>query len=465
VTPSATQLEHLTSEDAEILSLEAGPIVGHTLKVVIAERPPLEGDELLAALTERVAAGVAHAPRARQRLAPTPLSLAPPAWVADGDFDVRRHVRRVFPVDGGHDAFLATVARSMAERLDRRHPLWALELVEGLEGDRVAYLLKVHHCMADGIASMRLGASLLWDEEGPEPFPISRHLPPAGPSPGQAELLVSGLRTRGRSFVSTSSTALNTILSPRGRRAAETELRRLPSTTRREVHPTRPRSPLEKPSGRRRTVAFVSRSLESFKRVGHSHRATVNDVLLAALAGGLRGWLRDRGEALPNLRVKVPVSMHHQGEGPAALGNRDSFFFVDLPLEEPDPARRLELVRGETAERKRAHDAETLYVFFNDLAHVSKRAYRRANAIVGSPGMFSLCVSNVPGPSHRLSILGGAIEEMHSLAEVGDRHGLRVSALSYRGSVSVALCADSGVIDDIETLAAALEEALDEFDH
>jgi diacylglycerol O-acyltransferase / wax synthase len=463
VTPSATRLEHLTSEDAEILNLEAGPIVGHTLKVVIAERPPLEGDDLVTALGERVAAGVAHTPRARQRLAPTPLGLAPPAWVADGDFDVRRHVRRLFPTDGGHDAFLAKVAGSMAERLDRRHPLWALDLVEGLEGDRVAYLLKVHHCMADGIASMRLGASLLWDEEASEPFRGATELPPAGPSPGQAELLVSGLRARARSFVSTGSTALRTILSPRGRRAAETELRRLPGTAWRELHPTRTRSPLDEPIGRSRTVAFVARSLEDLKLVGHSHRATVNDVLLAALAGGLCGWLQRRGEALPDLRVKVPVSMHDPDEGPAALGNRDSFFFVDLPLEEPDPARRLELVRAETAGRKRAHDAETLYVLFNDLAQVSRRAYRRANALVGTPGVFSLCVSNVPGPSDGLSVLGGAIEEMHSLAEVGDRHGLRVSAMSYHGSVSVALCADSGAIDDLETLAAALEGAFDEF--
>jgi hypothetical protein len=177
---------------------------------------PLEGDDLLASLRERVAGGVAQTPRARQRLAPTPLGLASPAWVADGDFDVRRHVRRLFPTDGGHDAFLATVAGSMAERLDRRHPLWAVELVEGLDGDRVAYLLKVHHCMADGIASMRLGASLLWDEEGSEPFRGAMELPPAGRSPGQADLLVSGLRERARNVVSTGNTALITILSPRG---------------------------------------------------------------------------------------------------------------------------------------------------------------------------------------------------------------------------------------------------------
>src|SRR5918998_1862818 len=170
MTRRTTRLEHLRSEDAEILSLEAGPIAGHTLKVVIAERPPLEGDDLLAALRERVAAGVAQTPRARQRLAPTPLGLAPPAWVSDTDFDLGRHVRRVPATGGGEDGLLATVARSMVERLDRRYPLWTVDLVEDLERDRVAYLLKVHHCMADGIASMHLGAKLVWDETGDKPL-------------------------------------------------------------------------------------------------------------------------------------------------------------------------------------------------------------------------------------------------------------------------------------------------------
>ena len=462
ITPSATRLEHLTSEDAEILSLEAGPIAGHTLKVVIAERPPLEGDDLLAALRERVAGGVALTPRARERLAPTPLGLAPPAWVYDTDFDVGRHVRRAPATGGGEDALLATVARSMVERLDRRYPLWTVELVEDLERDRVAYLLKVHHCMADGIASMRLGAELVWEENAETPESAACSPRGAATAPGKAALLASGLRERARSLGATVSAALTTLLSSRGRRAAESELGRLPSTVRREVRPSRTLSPLDTPIGRRRTVAFVSWSLEDVKRAGHRHGATVNDVLLAAVGGGLRGWLLARGEVLPDLRVKVPVSMHDPDEGPAALGNRDSFFFVDLPLDEPDPHRRLEAIRGETAERKRAHDAETLYLLFNDLAHVSKRIYRRANAIAGTPGVFSLCVSNVPGPPGHLSVLGGAIAEMHSLAEVGDRHGLRVSAMSYAGNVSLALCADPAAVEDLGVLAAAMRDTLAE---
>jgi diacylglycerol O-acyltransferase len=154
-------------------------------RVVIAERPPLEGDDLLAALRERVAAGVAQTPRARQRLAPTPLGLAPPAWVFDTDFEIGRHVRRVPATGGGEDALRATVARSMVERLDRRYPLWTVDLVEDLERHRVAYLLKVHHCMADGIASMHLGAKLVWDETAEKPLSAALTLQPLAPNLGR----------------------------------------------------------------------------------------------------------------------------------------------------------------------------------------------------------------------------------------------------------------------------------------
>ncbi|HLL87185.1 MAG TPA: wax ester/triacylglycerol synthase family O-acyltransferase [Thermoleophilaceae bacterium] len=454
-------IEHLTSEDAEILRLEAGPVAGHMLKVVVAERPARE-DDLLSALRERVAAGVGHTPRCTQRLVPTPLGVAPPAWVPDPDFDVGRHVRRAPVARADWERFRAAVASSMAERLNRRHPLWSVELIEGLEDDRVAYILKIHHCMADGLAAMRLAAELLWDSSPEAGIAPNGERPSPGPMPGRARLLASGVSERARDLRATGAGAARTVVSPPRRRAEEAELARIPGTVRRELRAGHGHSPLDTPIHGNREVAFVSWPLDDLKRAGHAHGATVNDVLLAAVAGGLRGWLLGRGEGVPDARVKVPVSMHHGDEGHATLGNRDSFFFVDLPLGERDPVRRLEAVRGETAERKRAHDAETLYVLFNDLAHVSKRAYRRANAIAGRPGVFSLCVSNVPGPRERLYVLGGRIEEVHSLAEIGDRHGLRVSAVSYCGSVSLGLCADPAAIHDLDSLAAALEESLAE---
>ena len=172
----------------------------------------------------------------------------------------------------------------------------------------------------------------------------------------------------------------------------------------------------------------MSASLEDFKhiRAAAGHGTTVNDVVLAAMAGALRTWLGHRGVEAPRLRVKVPVSMHGGDEEPSAVGNRDSFFFADLPVAEPDPGRRLAAVQRETALRKQEGDADVLYLFFSDLARVSRVVERRVERLAASPHSFSLCVSNVPGPRGPRYVLGGEVRAVHSLAEVAQRHGLRV---------------------------------------
>lgn len=451
------RLDHLSPEDAEILALESGPIAGHTLKVAVAQRP--EGSrDLLAELRTRVAAGVALERRCRQRLVPTPLGLAPPAWVDDPDFDLSLHVRAQ-ALESGPDALSGVVAHAMAERLDRERPLWSVTLVEGLERDRVAYVMKIHHCMADGTGALRLASALLWNDppEAPGPMTAGR------PAPGPGVLVASGLRERLGAAGATARSLARAADTPSRWRSGASSAAAVPGAIARELRAVAGPSPLDAPIGRSRSVAFVSRPLDDLKRAAHlAEGAKVNDAILAAVAGGLRGWLVRRGESLPAMRVKVPVSMHDAEEGPAALGNRDSFFFVDLPLSESDPLRRLEIVARETTECKRHHDAETLYTLFNDLSHVSRRALRRANAIAGRPGVFSLCVSNVPGPRERMHALGAPVEELHSLAEIGDRHGLRVSALSHAGQVSIGLCADAGGVAQLDVLAEALEESVGE---
>jgi WS/DGAT/MGAT family acyltransferase len=455
------RLEHLTAEDAEILALESGAIAGHTLKVAIAARPP-DGVDPVEALRERVAAARRDVPRCGQRLVPTPLGVAPPAWVDDPHFDPRRHVRRL-PTTGSVDreALLSAVSRSMCEHLERDRPLWSIEVLEGLEDGNVAYLLKVHHCMADGSGALKVASALLW---GPDPGAGGvRPAPPGtGSLPGRAGLLASGAGARVREAGATAAGVARAAASRSGWRSAATEIARAPATISRELRSGPNRSPFDAPISRSRQVAFVSSPLDDLHRGAHAAGATLNDAVLAAVAGGLRRWLATRAVPLPEMRVKIPVSMHAAGEGPAALGNRDSFFFVDLPLTEPDPRRRLEAIRGDTALRKREHDAETLYVLFNDLSHLSRRVYRRADAIAGRPGVFSLCVSNVPGPKERREVLGAPIHELHTLAEVGEHHGLRVSALSHAGSISLGVCADAAAVTDLDVLASGLEDSLSE---
>jgi diacylglycerol O-acyltransferase / wax synthase len=154
--------------------------------------------------------------------------------------------------------------------------------------------------------------------------------------------------------------------------------------------------------------------------------------------------------------------MHANGSEPNPLGNRDSFLFVDLPLTEPNPVRRLLAIHRETRNRKNHHDATTLYAIFDRLGHRWAPLYRYASRLAMSPRVFSLNVSNVPGPQMPVSVMGGRVRELYSVAEVAERHALRISAISLSGGLFVGLCADPEVVDDLDKLRAGISQSIDE---
>jgi diacylglycerol O-acyltransferase len=161
---SRSQRSPLTEEDARILTLESGPIQGHTLKVLVLESAgePLSVHELRHHLAERVA----HEPRWRQRLVADPSAAAGLAWEADPTFDIARHVDEAAPgADLDDDSLRGLIIDAMREPLARDRPLWSVLVVPRLAGDRSAVLWKVHHSLADGMTVMRAGPRLLWSEE------------------------------------------------------------------------------------------------------------------------------------------------------------------------------------------------------------------------------------------------------------------------------------------------------------
>jgi WS/DGAT/MGAT family acyltransferase len=317
----------------------------------------------------------------------------------------------------------------------------------------------LHHAMADGVAALRIGSALLWDEEPNPPAPPAEEWAPS-PAPGTGALIASAAGDRVRALGRAGRVLGRDLRAPgRLRRPSPRALLRVLRRADESED-----SPLDAPIGSHRGVAFVTASLEDFKhiRAAAGDGTTVNDVVLAAIAGALRTWLGHRGVEAPHLRVKVPVSMHGGDEEPSAVANRDSFFFADLPVAEPDAGRRLAAVRRETALSKREGDADVLYLFFSDLAHVSRAVERRVERLTASPHSFSLCVSNVPGPRGPRYVLGGEVRAFYSLAEVAQRHGLRVAVFSFADALSFGLCADADAIPDLEVLAAGLREAIAE---
>jgi WS/DGAT/MGAT family acyltransferase len=254
------------------------------------------------------------------------------------------------------------------------------------------------------------------------------------------------------------------LAAPTRRRATLDDLRRAPATLRRELRPTRERSPLDAAIGRRRVVGLADHDLEEVHRAAHAagDGTTINDVLLSVVAGGLRRWLLERHGAPGPLRAQVPVSMHRPGEAPGAVPNRDSFINVELPVDEADPLQRLRVIGAQTRERKAAHDADELYALFADVGHVSKGLFRLAHRLASNPHVFALSISNVRGPTGGLYFAGGRLRALYSLAEIAPHHALRVSAESAVGRLWIGICADADAVPDLHVLVSGLHESLDE---
>jgi hypothetical protein len=416
--------EPLSPDDAAILALESSAIAGHTLKLVLlapGERP-LGVDALRASVASRLAAE----PRAMQRIEDAEGSPYTAAWVEDEGFDLAAHVRERGGTAGIDEPGLWAVAGElMSERLDHARPLWAFDLVGPLADGRDAIVVRIHHAMADGIGCVRLLDALLWDERES-----------------------SGASSAGAAHADLQRSV---------------ELRRLPGAVARELGARLPASPFDRPLGVRRALAFASAPLEMLKRVGASRpgHATVNDVLLAGVAGGLREWLAATGRRLPRLRAQVPVSLHHRDASAGVAGNRDSFLNVDLPLAEPDPLARLDRIREETEARKRLGDADELYDLFHALGRF-RHAGRAVERLAASPREFSLSVSNVPGPRAPVTVLDRPVESFFSVAEPADRHVLRVAAISCAGVVGIGLCTDPDALEGIDELGAAIDASFED---
>jgi WS/DGAT/MGAT family acyltransferase len=208
-------------------------------------------------------------------------------------------------------------------------------------------------------------------------------------------------------------------------------------------------------------VAFTTTGLDRLRRVaGAADGATVNDAVLAVVAGGLRRWLEAHHGHLGTVRVKVPVSLHSPpltpGDGGSEPGNRDSFFCLDLPLGSADPLERLAVIRSATRVRKQGHDAQHLDELMHGLAH-TPRLSRFADRILAHPRSFALNVSNVPGPRRPVQVLGVPVRALYSLAEIGEHHALRVAVVSLADSLNFGLVADPTLLNDVDQLATDMQ--------
>jgi WS/DGAT/MGAT family acyltransferase len=347
----------------------------------------------------------------------------------------------------------------MEQRLDRSRPLWTLDLVERLTDGDAALVWRVHHCMADGLTAFRVGSQAIWTSEQ-EPAQGRGQPWRAEPEPGALALAALGLRDRLRGvFDSAPAVGRALLRSPQRLRSAVGAAARTPAVLVRELMPGAARTAFDRHPSAERVVATAAVPLADLKRIEKSfgEGITVNDVVLSAVGGGLRRWLEHRGEGLVGIRAKVPTSLHRQDTKPDALGNHDSFMFVDLAVSDQDPVERLRDINRSTRTRKVHHDPQVLYDFFRDFHTLARPLDHMASRWAMSPRVFALNVSNCPGPATPIFVLGHRVGEFYSFAEIADRHALRVAVVSVAGAVSFGLCADRAAAPHVEALAAAVE--------
>ena len=430
----------------------------------------------------RIEQGIEQLPRFRQRLSePTTGGLSWPFWQEDERFRVANHVRAAtLPPPGGQAELLEWAGEFYSERLDRTRPLWENVVIDGLSSGRWAIASKTHHCMVDGVGSIDT-IQLLLDTEPHPPTGAGAREPSPSPDPPQRPLpLESATRTAAalarlpiraakvpvkiaRASAGLIAGTLGAARHPE--RAAEVlkRSRALADVIVRDELASAPRSSLNVPIGGKRRLAVAWVPLEDLKEIKRSMGGTVNDVVLAVAAGGLRRLLISRRETPPDqgLRAMVPVNLRAAGEE-LALGNKITSLFVHLPVGVEDPAERYACQIEEAENLKSGSQALGTSTLIDLTTHAPPVIHSFLARSLFATRLFNVTVTNVPGPQMTLYGMGSKMTDIWPLVPLAADHAVGLAVLSYEGKMFFGLNANHDTMPDLEVLADGIEESLAE---
>lgn len=441
-------LERLSPLDISNLRVETHGLPMSVAALAILDGLPLldaSGQFALEASRRRIEHRLHRAPRLRQKLYAPGFGFGPPVWVDDAAFDISKHVRmRVVPDPCNEEALLTMCAALNEKPFDRARPLWEIWFLAGLLNGRVAMLVRFHHVLADGMAALALFGALL--DSTPEM--AQPEAPPWTPrsTPDRRDLLADSLRRQfgalrtGLGRVEHFSPALG-----RGRVFARQAVR-----IAREG--LAPRVSFNRPVGKHHRLMLVRADLDRARTVAHAHHATVNDVVLSAMAGGARTMLAARGELRRDLALKVSVAASVRAmTSEKQTGNLVGVMVVPVPLGEQDPIRRLEQIARATAERKQLPPYQPAARFMQRwMVHVMNRQR-----------LVNLLASNLPGPTEPMYFSGAKILEAFQIGVLQGNVALAVGVLSYAGELNFDIVADPDAVPDLAIFAKGLAGELE----
>src|SRR5215207_1740019 len=452
--------DRLTGLDTSFLHLEDATSHMHVASVMTFEGPPPPYDELLEAFERRLPL----VPRYRQRLALVPLGQGRPKWVDDPHLNLHYHVRSAaLPSPGSEEQLKDLAGRLFSQQLDRDKPLWEVWLVEGLEDDRFAVLSKTHHALVDGISGVDI-ISVLFDTS-PEPAaptgPGDRWLPRPLPSPAQllGEALVERATLPGEFTRSVRALLRGPRRILEGVHDAAVGVGAMAWAG---LNPA-PSSPYNRQIGPHRRFTWVRAHLSDLKAIKDELGGTVNDVVLATVAGALGKHLRRRGQNTDGLELKamVPVSVRQDVER-GGLGNRVAAMMAPLPVWCHEPVTRLDIVREELRDLKSGGQAVGAQVLTELSGFAPATVMGQASRLMARQRFFNLVVTNVPGPQIPLYLAGRRMIDPFPMVPLAKNQGLGIALLSYAGRINFGLVGDYDVMYDLDDFAIDLQDSLAE---
>lgn len=451
-----TWYERLSMLDSLFLDLEERTAHMHVGAVAVYEGPPPPYADFLRLIDARLE----NVPRYRQRVMFVPLKQGRPVWVDETQFDLEYHVRRTaLPAPGGEAELRKLAGRLFSQALDRDKPLWELWLVEGLGEGKFAVISKSHHAMIDGISGVDLATILMDTEPSSTPPPAPAPWTPRK-APPMSELLVQSMKEQ----VAHPLRMVREALEPNSE--AVKLLGQLFSGFKPLLEVVSmgraPESPLNVPIGPHRRFEMVQLSLGEVKEVRARLGGTVNDVILAAVSGGLRTWLTARGAApSADLRALVPVSVRTQDQR-GSFGNQVSAVFCPLPVTEANPLERLRKVREAMKGLKENGHAVGAHALSRLGDFAPPTLVAQAARLQAVTRMFNLVVTNVPGPQFPLYLLGKRMLWCFPLVPLAAMQSVGIALLSYDGRIGVGIIGDADSARDLPALGGAIAAALDE---
>jgi diacylglycerol O-acyltransferase len=451
--------DRLTGLDSSFLHLERGASHMHVAAAMVFEGPAPAYDDLVEHLVSRL-----HlVPRYRQRLAYVPFNQGRPVWVDDPHFNPAFHVRHTaLPSPGSEEQLRLLSGRVFSQALDRARPLWELWLVEGLADGRFALLSKTHHALVDGVSGVDIATVLFDAAADPAPVPPGPEWIPR-PLPTDAQLLADALIER--------ATVPGELV--RGLRATLRGPRHLAGRLNRALEGagalahlglrTAPPSSLNVRIGPHRRFSWVTSDLDAIKAVKNALGGTVNDVVLAAVAGALGRHLRAHGEdtAGLTLRALVPVSVRGDAER-GALGNRVAAMWAPLPVGELDPVARLLEISRAMDGVKESGQAVGAQMLTELTGFAPPTIVAQAARLQVRQRLFNVVVTNVPGPQFPLFMLGRRLLSAFPMVPLAANQALGIAIMSYDGQLDFGLNADFDAVEDLEAVAGHLRAAIDE---